>query len=425
MQRISNTLLWLRRQLNGTREIIFSLFMLVNINAIAAVISYALTISLANILGPRDFGTYSFVLILGSILSIFIAFGTDQTAPMHFSKMANREKVFSIIFGTRLFIIFMIALVIGVYSIAGGENSYYILCLLAVAFNLSYLYEATSKNIRYSYIYLTERLIYVSLVFMGIFCDKLNITLVFSLFLISALISVLYQYWDMRLDVRNISRCRFGEYLSIIQSNYPLVIIGLALFCYGGFSRIILENKLGTTTLGIYSAGWQLISIGTLFQSQVTRVWRLKISMAVVHTESQVLTSLTKSYIVLTTVPLLTIVTIMFVAPNQIVLFLFSSSYNQLAEVVPIFGVYFIVINLAGLAEMLWVPIGKNKSYMVISVLFGAILLLILYFMPPEFGLVGFAVSTVTIHFAATIFLLGSWFIVYRDFAIIKFTKNG
>ena len=425
MKKISSILLALNLQLSNSRGLIFPLFMLTKNNAIAAALSYTLTISLANILGPSDFGIYSFVLVIGSILSIVITFGTDLTAPMMFAKIANRQKALSIIFGIRLSIILITALGLAIYSFTSLALSYYILCLLAAAFNLSYLYESMSNNIKYSYIYLTERLSYISLVFIVIYFGELSLSLVFSLILISSLVSILFQYSDMRVELRCITQYNFGEYFNILKINYPLVMVAFALFCYGGFSKIIIENKFGTTTLGIYSAGWQLISIGTLFQMQVTRVWRLKISTAVVNGDNFVLRGLMKSYIVFTTAPLLALVLVMLITSKQIVSFLFSPSYHTLAEVLPILGVYLIVINFAGLAEMLWIPVARNKSYMAINVFFGAMLLLILHFLPSDFGLVGFAVSTVTIHFAATIVLLASWLIVYRGSTLIKITKNG
>lgn len=425
VKKISSILLALKLQLSNSRGLIFTLFMLTKNNAIAAALSYTLTISLANILGPSDFGIYSFVLVIGSILSIFISFGTDLTAPMMFAKIANRQKALSIIFGIRLSIILITALGLAIYSFTSLALSYYILCLLAAAFNLSYLYESMSNNIKYSYIYLAERLSYISLVFIAIYFGELSLSLVFSLILISSLVSILFQYSDMRVELRCITQYNFGEYFNILKINYPLVMVAFALFCYGGFSKIIIENKFGTATLGIYSAGWQLISIGTLFQMQVTRVWRLKISTAVVNGDNFVLRGLVKSYIVFTTTPLLALVLVMLITSKQIVSFLFSPSYHTLAEVLPILGVYLIVINFAGLAEMLWIPVARNKSYMAINVFFGATLLLILHFLPSDFGLVGFAFSTVTIHFAATIVLLASWLIVYRGSTLIKFTKNG
>jgi len=415
-----STLSVLKHQLRASRGLIFPLFMLTKNNAIAAALSYTLTISLANILGPSDFGVYSYVLVIGSILSIFISFGTDQTAPMMFANRKSNHKSLSIIFGIRSTLIIISVFGIAAYSFFEFVLAYYILCLLVSALNLSYLYESMSSNIKYSYIYLVERLTYILLVFIAIFYGQLSLTLIFSLILISTLGSIIFQYRDMRVKLRCITQYSFEEYLNILKNNYPLVIVAFALFCYGGFSKIILDNKFGATTLGIFSAGWQLISIGTLFQTQVTRVWRLKISSAIVNGDNLVL-----RYIFFTTTPLLAFVFVMSIASNQIVSLIFSPAYHSLAEVLPILGLYLIVINFAGLAEMLWIPVARNKSYMAINVFFGVLLLLILHFLPPEFGLVGYTVTTVMIHLAATFFLLGLWFMADWVTAINNFTKNG
>ena len=49
--------------INNYRKIISELFSLTGLNILAAGLSYLITISIANYLGPNDFGIYSFKII--------------------------------------------------------------------------------------------------------------------------------------------------------------------------------------------------------------------------------------------------------------------------------------------------------------------------------------------------------------------------
>lgn len=393
--------------------ILFPLLLLTKNNAIAAVLSYALTISLANTLGPEGFGRYSLALIIGSVLSIFISFGTDQTAPVIYSKNDNRPALLGQVLGVRVLFLGICLLGIGLYAIADTYLCFFIVCLIFANLNLGFFYESYQRNERYSYIYLTERIVYVVVVFSLIIFEAVNLIAVFSILMTTTVLSLIFQYIDHWPDIKQVLRRRQKGLRDTILMNMPLVVISLAVFSYGGFGRIILENKLGQEVLGIYSAGWQLITIGTIFQSQVTRVWRLKISVAVNHHDARGLKDLVKSYLIFATGPVLLLSGIMFLASETIVGALFAPSYSQLAEVVPVFGIYIFVINLAGLTEMLWVAWGRNIYYMLINVFFGFLLLGVLNFIPVRVGLFGFATATVATHMIATVILFAVWYAIF------------
>lgn len=393
--------------------ILFPLLLLTKNNAIAAALSYALTISLANALGPERFGRYSLALIIGSVLSVFISFGTDQTAPVIYSKHGDRLALLGQVLGVRILFLGVCFLGIGLYAIADPPLCFFIVCLILANLNLGFFYESTQRNQRYSYIYLAERVVYVVIVFSLILFDAVNMTAVFSMLLMATVLSLVFQYVDHWTDIKQVLWRRQEVLRDTILMNMPLVVISLAVFSYGGFSRIILENKLGQELLGIYSAGWQLITIGTLLQSQVTRVWRLKISIAVNHHDARGLKDLVKSYLIFATGPVLLLSGIMFLASETIVGALFAPSYSQLAEVVPVFGIYIFVINLAGLTEMLWVATVRNIYYMLINVFFGFLLLGVLNFIPVRVGIFGFATATVATHMIATVILFAVWYAIF------------
>jgi O-antigen/teichoic acid export membrane protein len=396
----------------NNNSLLFSLLILTKNNALIAGLSYALTITLANILGPEVFGRYSFVLVIASILSILISFGTDKTAPIMASKKTIGSVLQEIVF-VRLVI--STACIIGliIYSEYSQDTAFYILCLLFSGLNLGFFFEISLKNELYSYVYLFERVVYIGGVFFVIYFFQPSLDIVFTLFLLSTLVSLIFQYYRASFEVNRIFSINWQSLQRIFLMNMPLVIIALSTFSFGGFSRIILENSLGMEQMGIYSAGWQLITIGTIFQSQVTRVWRLKISSAIEKDDKNQLIPLIKSYSIFATLPFIFLTVTLFFTSEQVVGFLFTDEYAELVHILPVLSIYYLVINLAGLVDMLWVAVGKNKLYMYINIIFGLLLLMLLFFISDNANLIDFALSTILIHMFMVFVLSIVW---YRKF---------
>jgi O-antigen/teichoic acid export membrane protein len=394
-------------------QLLRSLFLLAKNNAVVAALSYALTISLANVLGPNQFGVYSQALIVASVLSILISFGTDQTAPVAYVRSKDADAVVSQVLAMRS----TIALICAAWLICSPSMVWplagFVACLALPSFNLSFLYEIRQNNARYSYIYLFERITYVGIGFLLIYFGVLSLQRLFTALLLVTALSLAFQIWDTGLRVRANVAEAFSALSNALVSNWPLVVVALSMFAYGGFSRILLERKLGMEALGVYSAGWQLITIGTLYQAQITRLWRATISEAVHAGDLVTLKSALRSYFLLAVLPMVGGAVFLWFQAGQLVDVLFSRAYAGLVDLIPIFGIYFVVISFSGLAEMLWVALRKNKTYMVVNVLFGIFLLQILTALPKEFGMVVFAGAAVAVHALATLALVITWILLF------------
>ncbi len=402
------------------KTLIFSLFILTKNNVLIAAFSYALTITLANVLGPEVFGKYSLVLVIASILSILINYGTDKTAPAVMTAKRSINSVLSETVFIRLLMFSLSIFSLSIYSTYDPDMAFYILCLLFTGLNLGFFFEISSKNELYSYVYLFERAVYVGSSFFVIYFLKVNLDIVFTLFLLSTLASLIFQYYRVHYEYDKIFIINWKSFREIFLTNMPLVIIALSVFSFGGFSRIILEDSMGLEKLGVYSAGWQLITVGTIFQGQVTKVWRLKISSAIEKNDNKQLISLVKSYLIFSTLPFIILTAILFFTSEKIVNLLFTSEYFELAHVLPVFSFYYLVINIAGLTEILWVAVGRNKIYMYINITFGLLLLILLTFISKEASLIDFALSTVAIHMLMVLVLSIVWYKKHSRVSILR-----
>jgi len=247
-----------------------------------------------------------------------------------------------------------------------------------------------------------------------------SLDIVFTLLLLSTLASLIFQFNRAHHEYNKLFLINWKSLKEILLINMPLVIIALSVFSFGGFSRIILEDSLGLEKMGIYSAGWQLITIGTIFQSQVTRVWRLKISVAIEKNDKKQLIPLVKSYLIFATLPFIALTMILFFTSEQVVQILFSKEYFELVHVLPVLSIYYLVINIAGLVEILWVAVGRNKIYMYINITFGLLLLMLLTFISKEASLIDFALSTIVVHMLMVVVLLIVWYKKFSRILILK-----
>lgn len=400
---------------------IINLIVLSKNNMIIAGFSYFLTISLANYFGPEQFGFYSHILIVSSIISIFINFGTDQVSPFLFIKFKNIGIVLKAVNSIKQLILFPLILILLIIYHDELFTIILILCLCMSNFNFSFIYELCNKNAKYSYIYLFERSSYISLVFILIVFNKLTIEYLLLIALLTASISIYYQWVDLKsFVIRHVNVRRNFIGISAFYC-FPIVLIGLSNFAYGGFSRLILERQLGDRELGIYSVGWQLITIGTIYQAQVSRLWRIKFTEAVQSYNYIKLVRELKSYLLFATLPMSLVSFFIFFASDWIVFILFSEQYSGLSNVLSILGFYLIVINLAGLADMFWVALAKNYIFMVINIFSAICLILFLLMFSQNMSIKDFAITTVCSHFLTTAFSLLIWFYRFkRDLVVTQ-----
>jgi O-antigen/teichoic acid export membrane protein len=210
-----------------------------------------------------------------------------------------------------------------------------------------------------------------------------------------------------------LSKCTQGLFAYIIES-LPVTVVALSAFAFGGLSRLILEQKLGTEALGIYSLGWQLVTIGTIFVSVVYRIWRLRFAEAISSGEISILLYHLRTYIFFAIFPLMILCLVIGSNADDIVRLLFSEEYESLSKLLPLFAVYIFLISIAGLLEMLWVATGKTNISMVINISFAIFLIIFLSEFSDGFGMKDFLTSSVLIHSGLILTLAIVWWVKFK-----------
>lgn len=379
-------------------HLIKQLFALTKNYLVISALSYCMTIQIANKLGPYQFGIYSYILLMGSVFSIIVLFSTEQTAPILYSKTKKKIRINNITYSLRLFFLGISILCTPLLFFKSTTIAFGSLVVSLGSLNLSFLYEIKQKNIEYSYIFLIERFIYLGITYILLLCKELSIKHIFIVLFLSTCTSLSWQIYTNKKIFKHFKFLNFKELMYAIKNNIFLVLISFSTFAYGGLSRLIIESKLGMKELGIYSAGWQIIMLVSIFQAQVVRTWRINISKAILDNDRPLLRKHLKNYFLLSTIPvtLLAIATI-FVS-KFIVMLLFGPEYSPLIKLLPIFSLYFVVINLDSLANMLWVSLSKQFEYLGITLASTSILCLCLYALPNHIPLHYLGLTVIGIH---------------------------
>tara|TARA_B110000503_G_C7113774_1_gene399355 strand:- start:287 stop:1513 length:1227 start_codon:yes stop_codon:yes gene_type:complete len=398
-----------------TTSLISSLLILTKNSAVVAAASYFLTITLANVLGPYQFGLYSEALIYAALISIIITYATDQTAPKNFAVHGNLSNSLSSIIFLRV-TMFCISGIAAYFFLQEDLLLLTFIFLLAIAnFNLAFFYEIQKKNERHSYIYLTERIFYIVGAFTLIYLELIELEYIFILYGFVTLLSLLFQGYDSHAFYSINLRMQAKPAIRLLSDNFPLVIIALSLFAYGGLSRLVMDAKLGREVLGIYSAGWQLITIASMFQYQLTRVWRLRLSAALVARDLSSFKEHIKTYLIFGVIPICLAGAALGFWAEWTVSFIFTKEYASLALVLPTFGLYFMVIAMMGLLDICWIAMEKNFLFMIINIVFSLFLLIALWFFSDEFGILAFVNLTVGMHLSLMLVLSIIWYLKFYN----------
>ena len=387
-------------------------------SVIGAAVSYLLTIYLANNLGAEMFGMYSYVLVVSGIMGLVVNYSTDTTAPKMLMVHKSEQSVFNIIMSVRVtfMVLSIIALIVAVLLFEFSPiNAFGVFCILLTTLNLAFLFELTGRNIKYSYIFLLERLLYVAFVVGILALNEPDIFTIFVLYLVATVISLMIQYQLKKEYLKSFTLPGKTDFMDLLRDNFSLVMVAMAQLAYGGFSRLIFEHKYGLAQLGIFSLGLQITAAASIFQAQVERVFRMSLCAAIESKDMSKIVAGLKRYLLMSTLPIGLLAVVLTYWSDEFVGLLFSDEYQSLSELFFLFGSFFVIINLNSLMVMCWVALGQQRKYFQISVTFAVILLITLYFLPLNVSVEGFILCILAIQITALICaLLGFYFLLKR-----------
>ena len=393
-----------------------SLFFLSRNTFIGAAASYCATLLLARYLGPSDFGSYSYVLVLGSLCSLFINFSTDATAASSYSRSQNFIETVSAVYSLRLISYIFFSLLVFIFGFEDKELAFGIIAMNLAQLNLSCVFELRMRNVQYSMLFMFERISFAGLISLIVFFEvQITLFMLFFIFFLNTAGSLVVQSFIIFPSFGSLNLRLHGAW-RIVSENLFLVFAGLCSFVYGGISRIFLESNLGVFELGVYSAGWQYILIVTIFTSQVNRVFRVRFADALVDFNLVKLKRNFLDYLLLSTLPIIVVSMFFYSLGIHLNDFLFGSEFSGVNVMVPWLCIYFLVINFDALGLMLWTAQGNRGKYLLISVFWSVILIICLWSVPNDATLERYLGYVVVFHGLSVFSLLLGFYLSCRGF---------
>jgi O-antigen/teichoic acid export membrane protein len=333
---------------------------------ITLTISFMFNLYIARVLDIRDYGTYELELTIGTLFGLFIAFSTDGYASKMFSKKKKELIVFNQVLSTKLFL-FTISLFFIIIFKPSILLPFTAICISTI--NLGWLYEIRKQNSYFSKILVLEKIIFVTFgLTLVLFFSKTKES-IFTALLIANSLSILFQYY--------LNKNLLKQYqISILnkQDLYSCIFLLLtSIFEYinGGISKFFIEETLNLESVAIYSLALKILILGTVFQSQVVKIFRPLFFQNKKNPFNL--------YFIFTTLPtLLLAILIYFLFPFYVGFF--SKDYSTLIDFALPCALFFIIINLRSLFNILYTKYEKLNISLYIVIFTGILKLSFLSF---------------------------------------------
>jgi len=313
---------------------------LVFLGGIQSCLGYVLSVSLANYLGPEQFGIYSFVLACGALGTLFVNFGTAETGIK--LSLERGASVFNSIIAFRILSLGVIAFCSLIYA-AIFLDWYFIgvPVVATAALSFALIYEYRAKNIRASMVYSVERLLYTLAILLGIALHlKLSVAAIFCILLVAQLTSLAFQAFDLRIRLHDLS---FSQYEAVLRAGLEQFLYQIGKFGFGGGTRIVIFSALGATASGNFAVAWTFIPLATIYYGQIVKVFRLPLTKTWTSRSYREFKRLLSAFFMALVLPAVLAASLFLCVGGEVIALIFSEEYVAAKDLAPYVGLYFIV----------------------------------------------------------------------------------
>lgn len=371
------------------------LLVLLVTNVVISFLAYVSNIGLANKMGPAGFGEYSYILVLGTFLNQFVIFGTEQLIIKKY--MDRGEEAVAKIFRARFWNFSLVLVGVFVWVLISGElEAFYSLVIAGQGLCLVSVYEVHRENRRYAYIYLAERALYIFWLWGGIYLfGAIHLGWIFGSLGLWTALSIGWQFMEKRKYLTTPIKSKLVE---VWTGGFGLVVFDYAKYMYGGGARLFIKQGLGFAALGVYSIVWQFVPLTSMYLTQITKSWRFRITEAIHKGDSEEFKKLMVQIVGISLGPILVGSVVFLIWGEGIVRLLFSEEYLGAVSLFPWLVAYFIVICLDYINSILWVALGKIRTFTVLFSIFSFICLLLMVWGKSRFQLEHYLAVVVLCH---------------------------
>lgn len=383
-------------------------------NALGGLVMMLTNIKVANMLGASLFGLYSYYLAIGEVGQNFVRYGRNKT--MTRDLIQNPNKFDSLISNTFVLglvniIIFSISILLFAKPLDVEITFASILlfispCLGSIDFQP--VYESLRQMSWHSVYLLIQRLLFLLAIWLWIFLVGSPSLLYLGItFFFSWLWIVILQFKEIVIGFNiNLKRdVSLKSIVSLYKSNFLIALSCMAGVAFGPIIRMILKGYVSNQAVGVYSAGMQIFLLSQFLMHQVSRVGNpIMAEAGKPDVNSAKRRSLCRKYLLIMFSVVVPFAAILFVFPNSITKFCFTSEYSALGDYLPLFGIYLLALALGIVFTQFLISIHKEKTYFIIYITTALITLFVSFWLIPIFGLLGAIIALCIPHSIGCLF---------------------
>jgi len=417
----------IKPSLHGISRLFNTLSSLVGINLLIAGISFVTTMMIANVLGRKSFGDYSFAIAVGSYSLMFVQYGLEKSFVrelVHFPDRFGELFKASILLKLFLFLLFCLCfvIVVQIFREIPGFSWGVVFVVVATtlsAFHLNGVYDAWQQMPRHATYYMIEKSLFCVLVWTILLTSflKLSIELIGLSLLLASVIGLVLQYqWALpRIDFKCVKGTRAST-LFIIRSNFFIWLAVLSGLSIDYMSQIILKLYSGSAELGSYSVAWKVTQLGTLFLAQAGRIGAEATAR---HTRPDRTAKEGRQFLIKYIVFMVTmgfIVGLPSLLFPQYILKLFTTEYSNAKETLRLFGIYPLLFGPYLAILQYVISMRMQKTYFTLITTVGIISIALSLWLIPQLQSIGAVISVlVSLAIALFLFIGVVWFdLIYR-----------
>tara|TARA_A100001388_G_scaffold255082_1_gene219291 strand:- start:672 stop:1943 length:1272 start_codon:yes stop_codon:yes gene_type:complete len=364
-------------------------------------VGFLTTAQIGKILGPDVFGHLSYALSIGAYGSIIMQFGIDKTLTrdvIHNPINAKQILITSIIIKLLFFILVVLIIIIFssyIFSKDHIYSSYFIvLSLLVGSFGIGHFYDAKKITYIHSFFTFFHRgayfIILWSLFFLSI--NSISILIIGIVMSLTALFGLILEYIYLRNYIFNKVSDLMIKIKKLLINNFRIwmtEIIGLSLVY---LNKIILMFFAGASELGQFQVSWVIITLATLFMSQIIRVGNVYFSENTkVNVSSKRRKLFLLNYLLLMTIIGIVFYTFFYFFNDILVIYFFGDAYAEASKILRIAALYIILFGSYTVSLQYLININQTKIYSFFIIFISIISILLNFIFISQSGNIGAA----------------------------------
>lgn len=354
----------------------------ISISGTNAVVGLITTMFLARVADVEEYGLYLLMFANATILNLIIDYSSEKCfIDFCSNKNFKFNKAISNIITLRFLLLIVITIGISIYNIISNNEFGMLLILFLIPSQyLGCLYEKLDRNITYVLILFLEKIIMLALSFLllELMNSDFYPTICLAYF-ISSILTLILQYSLVKKYV--IFNPNFRDIFLYIRSYFLVLAIAILQLSYTVLSRLIIEKNYGIDTFLGISIALQIISLGSIYQTQIDKVFRKKLNDEYYNHNSNNLKFIIAEYFKFAIMPMITISLLIFYFSNDILNFIYGEKYSEYSSILSVLSFILITIPILRLFDLISIIVNKTKKSVISNIL---ILILLFLFLSAE-----------------------------------------